>query len=96
MQENNNNTSPDFEIQQVSVDDGDDIVAQDIVGEKADIQPKPFYKMPKFIIGVVIVVAVLAAITPLPVQVPIPTTAKKQPQIRVLPMLSRTMTAKMP
>ena len=62
MQENNNNTSPDFEIQQVSVDDGDDIVAQDIVGEKADIQPKPFYKMPKFIIGVVIVVAVLAAI----------------------------------
>lgn len=61
MQENNN-TSPDLEIQQVSVDDGDDIVAQDIAGEKADIQPKPFYKMPKFIIGVVIAVAVIAAI----------------------------------
>lgn len=61
MQENNN-TSPDLEIQQVSVDDGDDIVAQDIAGKKADIQPKPFYKMPKFIIGVVIAVAVLAAI----------------------------------
>lgn len=95
MQENNN-TSPDLEIQQVSVDDGDDIVAQDIVGEKADIKPKPFYKMPKFIIGVVIVVAVLAAIIAFAVSSSNSDNGKKQPQIRALPMLSRMMTAKMP
>lgn len=58
----NNNSDAELEVQQVSVDDGDDIVAHDIAGEKADIQPKPFYKMPKFIIGVVVAVAVLAAI----------------------------------
>ncbi len=57
-----NSSVSEPEARQVNIDDGDDIITQDIAGEKADIQPKPFYKMPKFIIGVVVAVAVLAAI----------------------------------